>query len=202
LLEYPYYPWYCNDLSMMLFLLNFQMKGMDGVGAVVGNCGVGEGMMVVLVMGGGTPTLIMTPPIIVLFVINACLGPVCTFICFVTLDSWINCLTSSLRERNSQFPLRTVRFAQSLHTVVNSTAICITRKSLYLRYSIRYLVQTNTHLYVCSFQLSVNVDCSKLNEVVRALVTLIRIFSMYPRSRSECWRAAEKKINGSGSIKC
>jgi hypothetical protein len=79
---------------MKLFLLNVQMDGMDGVGAVVGNCGVGEGMVVVLVIGGGwgwggggTHTLIMTPPIIFLFAINASLGLAYTFICFVTLDS-------------------------------------------------------------------------------------------------------------------
>jgi hypothetical protein len=35
---------YCDELRMTLFLLNFQMNGMDGVGIVLGNCGVGEGI--------------------------------------------------------------------------------------------------------------------------------------------------------------
>jgi hypothetical protein len=39
--------------------------------------------------GGDTHPIIMTPPINFLFAINASLGPACTFICFVTLDSFV-----------------------------------------------------------------------------------------------------------------
>jgi hypothetical protein len=53
---------YCNELRMTFFFFNFQMNGMDGVEAVLGNCGVGEGLgnwdsvgVCVCVWGGYSP---------------------------------------------------------------------------------------------------------------------------------------------------
>jgi hypothetical protein len=86
---------YCNELRMWLFLFNFQMNGMDGGGAVLGNCGVGEGIgnwdsvdVCVCVCGGGFSPNHNDPSNTCLFAIKASLGPACTFSCFVTLDSF------------------------------------------------------------------------------------------------------------------